>query len=327
MSLRAQSEERIKELLALVREDGKRVLITGGFGFIGSHLVEEMQKHNIDYLSIDKRNPTNLIEPRVLQFDLCDKGKTSECIEDFRPDFLIHFGTNSSVDYYNHFMKSYKEDSQALINILETLSKLPNCRLVFLSSSYVYNGLKPDLPVTESTMVHPTHNTSPLQPHYNFGIAKLFFEQLILQSHKNSAVFRLSSVFGPGNVIYPNAIVSMSRECLETGQLPVWGSGSRMMQYIYNKDIVKYVDEAFFLPPGIYNLGGNEYLPVAVAAEQIADFFGARMVFLKDKQEGEALPFMETSKLKKASDKNHFTPFSEALKEYLNYFKGIKVLV
>ncbi len=326
MSFGTQSEERIRQLLDQVKENGKKVLITGGFGFIGSHLIEEMRRHDIDYISVDKRNPATSVEPRDLQFNLSDKERIAECIENFKPDFLIHSGTNSSVDYHTNFLKYYAEDSQVLTNILEALSRFPNCRLIFFSSSYVYNGIPPSVPVSESTPVHPTHNTSPSQPHYNFGIAKLFFEELILRTHRNSVVFRLSSVFGPGNAIYPNAIVGMTKECLGNGQVTVWGSGSRMMQYIYNKDIVKYVDEAFFIPPGIYNLGGNDYLSVATVAKQIADFFVSNLVFLKDRPEGEALPFMDTSKLKKTCGSDHFTPFHDSLKEYLKYFKTLKVV-
>jgi len=321
MPFEEESEERIKELLTSVRGRRQRVLITGGLGHIGSQLVEQMQKYNIDYISIDKLYPKNLVKPEFLQFNLCDKQKTAECTENFRPDIIVHCGTNSALDYYNQFFESFKEDSQALINILEALSNLRNCRLVFFSTSYVYSGLKldtPNTPVTETDLVQPTHN---------FGIAKLFFEQLILKTHKNSVVFRLSSVFGPGNASHPNAVLNMTKECLETGQLTVWGSGSRMMQYTYIKDVVKYVSESFFLQPGTYNLGGNEYLSVAVAAKLIANFFGASMVFLTDKHEGETLPFMNTNKLKEISGKGYFTPLSDALKEYLNSFKSGKVVV
>jgi len=91
-----------------------------------------------------------------------------------------------------------------------------------------------------------------------------------------------------------------------------------MMQYIYNKDIAKYVDEAFSLPSGVYNLGGNEYVPLATAAKQIADFFEVKMVFLKDKPDGEQLPFMDTTKLKRACGTDHFTSFADSLKEILS---------
>ena len=312
-----ESEERIKELLVSVGERKQRVLITGGLGYIGTQLVEQMKKYHIDYISVDNRNTENLVGPEFLQFDLLDKQKTSECIENFRPDFIVHCATNSALDYYNKFLESFKKDSQALINILEALSKFPNCRLIFFSSSYVYNRLNPTKPVIETDLMQPTHN---------FGIARLFFEQLILKTHKNSVVFRLSSVFGPGNASHPNAIINMTKEYFETGQLTVWGSGSRMMQYIYIKDVVKYICEAFFLQPGIYNIGGDEYLPIAVVAKLIADFFSARTVFLKDKHEGETLPLMDTNKLKSTSNTNHFTPFSQALEEYLKSFKVAKAM-
>ena len=74
------------------------------------------------------------------------------------------------------------------------------------------------------------------------------------------------------------------------------------------------------MEPGIYNLGGEEYVSVADTAKLISDFFSSKVVFLKDKKEGQTLPFMDTSKLKNASA-NHITPFKKALNEYLKLIK------
>ena len=66
---------------------------------------------------------------------------------------------------------------------------------------------------------------------------------------------------------------------------------------------------------------GDEYISVANVAKTIASFFGGKVVFIKDKPEGETLPFIINNKLKTASNKNLFTPFSTALTEYFNSIK------
>ena len=69
------------------------------------------------------------------------------------------------------------------------------------------------------------------------------------------------------------------------------------MQYIYIEEAIKIILKSFSLEPGIYNLGGNDYDSVLKTAEQIADFFGSKLIFLDDKIEGYTLPKMDNSKL------------------------------
>ena len=292
-------------MLGKTWKNGTKVLVTGGLGYIGSELVKQLEEAGIDYISVDKKYFS--ASKKVVFLDLCDREKTGEVIGGFKPDVLIHCGTNSALAYRDHFIESFRDDAAAIANILEALSNLPDSRLLYFSSSYYYSGYSLKEVVSESISLQPAHN---------FGVAKSFFEQLALRSHPSTVIFRLSSVFGPGNAINPNAIFNMAKECLETDKLTVWGIGSRQMQYVYMRDVITYIFAAFTIQPGIYNLGGNEYLSVAESAKMIADFFDASLVFLKDKKEGEMLPFMATAKLKSASA-DHITPFKDSLVEYL----------
>ncbi len=298
----------IDKLLAAAKKAGKKVLVAGGFGYLGGELVKQLELCGVDYLSVDKKNQAG---KRSICLDFCDRKATAEAIAKFKPDVFVHCGTNSALAYRDNFLESFREDSSALANILEALSKLPDCRLIYFSSSYVYSGLDVKQQVDESAVLHPSHN---------FGVAKSFFEQFALRIHPSTVIFRLSSVFGPGNALNPNAVFNMAQECLKTGQLTVWGAGSRKMQYVYMSDVVANICAAFGMESGIYNLGGSEYLSVAESARMIAGFFGAKVVFLKDKKEGETLPFMGISKLKRSSAAS-ITPFSSSLKEYFTLLR------
>jgi len=281
---------------------GKRVLVTGALGYVGSSLVGILRREGIDVLAVDKRAGHGSVT-----LDLCDRKETIGAVGRFRPDFVVHCGTHSALAYKGGFLPSFREDASALANLLEALSGFPGCRLVFFSSSYVYSGLDVSRLVSESSLLNPSHD---------FGVAKSFFEQFVLRSHPDSVVFRLSSVFGPGNALNPNAVLGMARECMDSGKLAVWGSGSRKMQYVYMADVLRCVARAFTIHPGIYNLGGSDYLTVANSAGMIADFFKVNVVFLRDRKEGETLPFMDCSALAKAAGVR-MTPFGEALSEYL----------
>jgi len=278
--------------------------VTGGSGYIGAELVRQLLRHEIDHISIDSRNS---VGSNSIALDLRDKERTAAAIEEFQPDVLVHCGTHSALAYRDDFLQSFNEDAEALTNILEPLAKRPTCRLIYFSSSYVYSGHASSAPISEFVKLQPVHN---------FGVAKAFFEQLALRTHPSTLVFRLASVFGPGKALNPNAIVCMAKECLETGQLTVWGAGSRKMQYVLMQDVLTYICQAFALPPGINNLGGSEYPSVEESAEAIAEFFGAEVVFLREKKEGDTLPFMDTTKLRQSTG-DYFTPFKDSLNEYL----------
>lgn len=282
----------------------KRVLLTGAGGYIGVQLLRRLQENGAPYLAID-RTPSS--DQKIFCLDLKDSAQTIKCMEDFKPDVVIHLATHSALAYNQGFLNSFREDAQVLYNILESLAKQPACRLLYFSTSYVYSGLPSDKKVTEE---------SSLKPNHPFGIAKSFFEQFLLKNNPETVIFRLFSVFGPGNYLFPNSVHNMVEECKETGKVTVWGEGRRKMQYVFIQDVLQCLEEGFSINPGIYNVGGDEYLSTAQAAKIVGEIFKGEAVFLKDKQEGETLPFGDNQKVKKIFEKNPFTPFGEALQGY-----------
>ena len=290
------------------KKDNLRILIIGNRGYIGRELLHEIKKQKIEYLAIDKEYQKG---PRELSFNVRNLKPILETITTFKPNIILHGGTYSAADYQNSFFNSFSEDFQALSNILKALSKIKTCKLIYFSSSYVYSGLANDK-ATEET---------PLRPQHSFGVGKSFFEQFILRNHQNSVVFRLSSVFGQGFAKNPNTIFNFIKEAKKAGQIIIWGTGKRKIQYIYMKDVIRYAFEAFHFDPGIYNLGGDEYASIEEATKKIANFFKAKVIFLKNKPEGETLPFMANDKIKATLSNISFTPFFPALTEFLNSYE------
>src|SRR3989344_6072095 len=284
----------------------KRILITGGLGYIASEIFKIVKEYSGESLAVDKLADAS---GNVLILDLKDAAKTSEVINNFKPDVIIHCATHSALAYKDHLLNSFQEDFSATVNILDALESMPDCRLIYLSSSYVYSGLTADQNYDEF---------SPLAPQHNFGIAKSFFEQFILKINPNTVIFRLCSVFGSGQALHPNVILTFAKECLKNHSLTVWGRGERKLQYIYIKDVVNIILRSFSahakggdgsvplakgevggdLAAGIYNLGGDDYISVRDTAKDIANFFSVKVNFLENKPEGETLPFLSNQKIK-----------------------------
>ena len=289
----------------------KKFMITGCNGYIGGELVKQLETNQINYIGIDK-NSKNINSEHI--FNLTEQKEVEEIISQNNPDYFIHTATHSALAYKNNFLDSFLEDSVSLINILSILKKINNnTKLIYFSSSYVYssNDKNTDL-VNEKSIINPDHN---------FGIAKAFFEQMIMKEYKNSTIFRLSSVFGKGNSLHPNAIKVMADEALNSDLITIWGSGNRRMQYIYIEDVVKTIFASLEVSKGIYNLSSNDYVTVKHTADKIAKFFGAKVEILKNKTEGETLPYLDNSKLVESFNFNLISEFEESLNSYLNELK------
>lgn len=276
------------------------LIVTGGEGYVGSAIRQCLRQHDIPGHSFDTRSSAK--EERA---DLRDADTARKTLRTLEPAVVIHCATASALAYGDRFIESAQADIDILRNVLENVP--PTCRIVYFSSSYVYSGAGYGAPVSED---------HPLKPEHNFGIAKLFFEQLLQRTHPNSVVFRLCSVFGAGVASFPNTIHNFVGEARKQKTITVWGAGRRRVQYVYLGDVVRIVlAAAIGLAPGVYNLGGDDYASVAEAAELVSSIFGANVVFLTDRPEGETLPRLDTTRLRQASGLA-FTPLRDAIREY-----------
>jgi UDP-glucose 4-epimerase len=282
------------------------VLVTGGAGYIGSRIIDGLRESGRAHVAVDVVAPS--LEQPCLILDLLDRGSVDHLLRDLKPGAVVHCATFSHLAYQHDLLGSFRTDMAVLDNLLTALRSVPDCRMVCFSSSYVASGLPLDLIVREE---------QPLSPVANFGVAKLLFEQLVRRVHRDSVVFRLCSVFGKGPARHPNAIVQLIREAQRNGRVTIWGRGARRMQYVSIEDVVRFVLISLDgMPAGIYHHGGDDFLPVREAAEDVARALGAEVAFEPERQEGETLPFLNNGAVKTASGLA-FTPFREALATYV----------
>ena len=233
-----------------------RVLITGGAGFIGTHLVKELSSQYhftiIDNLSNKKSySSAQILKQNHISFfeeDIMNKEKITEIIKDCRPDSCVHLAARISVP--ESIADPYSTMS---VNVSGTLNVLEACkcnsvkRFVFASSAAVYGHVN-SLPISENTELKP------ISP---YGVSKVGAEEII-SAYANLHLFdsiislRFFNVFGVGQSDEYAGVISKFKERIQEGSPPViFGDGSQQRDFISVRDVVNSVSVALNPPKGV----------------------------------------------------------------------------
>lgn len=278
-------------------------IITGSSGFIGQNLIKNMK--NKKFIGIDKLENKKFthIKSNIAKIDFF-KIANNQNIKN-----IYHFGGHSNLSYLKDFHKSFNEDIKSILNILKFLDNNKNIRLIYSSSSYTYQGLHKNK-VSENYKIDPRNS---------FGFAKILFESLIRYRHKNSIIYRIASVCGDSNVSHPNLISNMIKTAENESQINIWGKGNRKLQFIDVNLLGKIILKNKNLNPGIYNLGSSRNLKVKTIAKEISKNFNKKIKidFNLKKNEGESLPLMSITKIKKKLNLNKLNP-NQIIKNCIN---------
>lgn len=145
----------------------KKILVTGGTGYIGSHTTVELIEngfevvivdnlYNSEAVVVDRIYQITGIKPELAVFDICDKEKLNEFIQKQENiEGIIHFAAYKAVgESVNKPLEYYRNNLLSLINLLEAMKTHGTMHLVFSSSCTVY-GQPEKLPVTEDAPVQP----------------------------------------------------------------------------------------------------------------------------------------------------------------------------
>ncbi len=234
-----------------------RVLLTGGAGFIGSHLADQLLERGhevavVDDLSTGER--TNV--PEGARFHKMDiRTGCLEVFEEFRPEVLSHQAAQMDV------RRSVREpDFDAEVNVLGTIRLLQNCvehgvgRAIFASTGGAIYGEQYEFPAPED---HPQHPISP------YGVSKLAGERYLhfycVQHRLPYIALRYANVYGPRQDPHGEAgVVAIFCGNLAAGKAStINGSGEQTRDYVYVGDVARANVLALEgeAPNGAYNVG------------------------------------------------------------------------
>jgi len=214
-----------------------RVIVTGGLGFIGSHLVDILVVHGHEVLIIDNLSSGNFKNrnphAKFIEMDIRHP-EINNIFEEFKPEIVYHLAAQIDVQ------KSISDPlMDANCNISGTISILECCRksnvqkIIYASSAAVY-GNPEYLPVDEK---------HPVKPLSFYGLSK-FTPESYIQLYANQfefkfTILRYSNVYGERQASNgEGGVVSIFTKLLKSGKTPIiFGSGEQTRDFVYVKDI------------------------------------------------------------------------------------------
>lgn len=244
----------------------KTYLITGGNGFIGSHVIDEILKlseNDIIIVNIDKlgigSNVNNVVnDSRIINYynDICDD-IIFDIYEKHKPDYIIHCAAESHVDRsISNPIDFINSNVKGTANILEAMRKyVPNARMVHVSTDEVYGHLSiSEPPFIESTLIDPR---SP------YSASKAGSDMLAF-SYRSTynldiTVTRCCNNYGPrqhSEKLIPTVI----RSIISGEKIPVYGNGLNIREWIFVTDHAKALLEVLHLKQSqrVYNIYGTK---------------------------------------------------------------------
>ncbi|MCA9863572.1 MAG: NAD-dependent epimerase/dehydratase family protein [Thermomicrobiales bacterium] len=175
-----------------------RVLITGGAGFIGSHLADRLLARGDDVLVIDNLatgRVDNLADNANLRFiegTIADAVLVDEAVAAFQPEHVVHAA--ASYKDPDNWIEDTRTNVQGTINVIQAARKSGIKRLIYFQTALCYGGQPLEQPIT---LDHP------IRPESSYAISKTAGEQYIAMSGIEFLSFRLANAYGPRNVSGP----------------------------------------------------------------------------------------------------------------------------
>ena len=223
-----------------------KLLITGGLGFVGSHLVDSLVKKNhkimilTKTLSKKKKIKKSAKKIQIEKIDLTNFQQLGKIIEKFKPDVIIHLAGNASHSKsFENPLKDIDSNAKTTLFMLEKIRKLnTQCKFI-LGSTFIVIGKPKKLPVNENTPCNPTtiYGTNRLSSEY---FCKIYHE--VYGLHTN--IFRITNSYGPREQIIPkkNAVNFLIYKSFKKEEISIYNQGKFFRDFIYIDDVISGIN-------------------------------------------------------------------------------------
>lgn len=257
----------------------KRVLITGGAGFLGSHLCDRFIAEGYHVIAMDNlitgslSNIEHLFHLEHFEFYHHDVSKFVHVPGNL--DYILHFASPASpIDYLRIPIQTLKVGSLGTHNLLG-LAKAKNARILVASTSEVYGD----------PLVHPQPesywgNVNPIGPRGVYDEAKRFQEAITMAYHTyhglETRIIRIFNTYGPRmRVDDGRALPAFFAQAIRNEELTVFGDGSQTRSFCYVDDLVEGIYRLLLSDYAMpVNIGNPEEITILDFAEEVVKMVG-----------------------------------------------------
>ena len=310
-----------------------RILVTGGAGFIGSHVCERLLARGDDVVVLDnfndfydpalkRANAALLVHARIVEGDIRDRALCAELFAEQDFDAVIHLAAMAGVRPSVQDPLHYEDvNVRGTMVLLEELRRRPATRLVFASSSSVY-GARDKMPFSENDDI-----PYPVSP---YAATKRAGELMCYTYHHlfgvKASCLRFFTVYGPRQ--RPEmAIAKFTRAITDGTPIPFYGDGSTRRDYTYVDDIVDGVIAALERCSGyhIYNLGESATTSLSELVEGLARNVGKPALLDRQPLQAGDVPLTcaDISRAQRDLAYAPRVPVSDGLRLFVDWFRKV----
>ena len=256
-----------------------KILVTGGAGFIGAHVTEELVRQGHQVVVLDDLSGgfrDNVVEAaRFVHGSINDVALVNSLFDEQRFDYVYHLAAYAA-EGLSHFIKRFNYNNNLIgsVNLLNASVKNAVKCFLFTSSIAVY-GASPTLPMTEETPAHPEDS---------YGIAKLAVEQELKCCKEmfdlNYVIFRPHNVYGEKQNIgdkYRNVVGIFMNQILQDKPMSIFGDGTQTRAFSYIGDVAPVIANSVNIPSAynqVFNIGADQPYSVNELAKAVAKAMG-----------------------------------------------------
>ncbi len=308
----------------------KRILITGGAGFLGSHLCDRFINEGMEVICMDNlltgslQNIEHLMPLKEFEFHFNDVSQYAHVSGSL--DYILHFASPASpIEYLKMPIETLKVGSLGTLNLLG-LAKSKNARILVASTSEIYGD----------PLEHPQNedywgNVNPVGPRGVYDEAKRFMEAMTMAYHTfhqvDTRIVRIFNTYGPRMRLHDGrALPAFIGQALRGEDLTVFGDGTQTRSFCYVEDqvegIFRLLMSDYHLP---VNIGNPEEITITEFAEEIINLTGSGSKIIYQPLPIDD-PMQRRPDISKAKELLEWEPKynrAQGLKPTLEYFKQV----